>query len=230
MPLHLHISEQVGENAACLAEYGATPVSLLAEHGILSRETVLVHAIHLTDAEYGMVAEGGSTICSCPTTERNLGDGIFPADVAARLGIPVAFGTDSQAQIDLLEDARQLEYHLRLRDQQRGILDTSMRGGIGAGLFRAASANGYAALGLAAGRLAVGEPADFFTVDLGDLSVLGMDAGSLEMQAVFSLSKAAVRDVAVQGRLVVEDGRHLLDEEIKTRYGRVQKRYLESGR
>ncbi len=95
--------------------------------GILSPRATLIHAIHLTEPEFESVARSGATICSCPTTERNLGDGIFPADTAARLAIPVAFGTDSQAQIDILEDARQLEYHLRLRDQQRGILDGSVR-------------------------------------------------------------------------------------------------------
>jgi formimidoylglutamate deiminase len=142
-PLHMHISEQVAENAACVAEYGMTPVTLMAEHGILSSRTTLIHAIHLTEGEFNSVAKEGTTICSCPTTERNLGDGVFPADTAARLGIPVAFGTDSQTQIDILEDARQLEYHLRLRDQKRGILDASARADwasrepIGAGLWSA---------------------------------------------------------------------------------------------
>src|ERR1700761_8500945 len=92
MPLHMHISEQVGENSACQAEYDSTPVTLVAKHGILSPRTTLIHAIHLTDSEFEEVARSGATICSCPTTERNLGDGIFPADTAARLGIPVAFG------------------------------------------------------------------------------------------------------------------------------------------
>jgi formimidoylglutamate deiminase len=234
MPLHMHISEQVGENAACVAEYGATPVALLASHELLDAATTLIHAIHLIEQEFAAVAAAGTTICSCPTTERNLGDGIFPADVAARLGIPVAFGTDSQAQIDILEDARQLEYHLRLRDQLRGILDASARAGregwvsqeaIGEGLFRAASVNGYAALGLAGGRLAVGEPADFFTVDWNDLSMLGVDAESLVAQAVFSLAKGAVRDVAVQGRMILEDGLHRDGDSIRERYRVVQERF-----
>lgn len=233
MPLHLHISEQIGENAACEAEYGATPVTLLAQSGILSPKTTLVHAIHLTDAEFAAVAQAGSTICSCPTTERNLGDGIFPADTATRLGIPVAFGTDSQAQIDILEDAREHEYHLRLRDQQRGILDASARENwatkepIESLLLRAASANGYAALGLAGGKLAVGEPADFFTVDLNDLSILGVDAASLASQAAFSLAKSAVRDVAVQGKLILENGRHSGAGEIRAKYRAVQRKYEE---
>ena len=233
MPLHLHISEQVGENAACEAEYGATPVTLLSQNGILSPKTTLVHAIHLTEDEFAAVAQAGSTICSCPTTERNLGDGIFPADIAARLGIPVAFGTDSQAQIDILEDARQHEYHLRLRDQQRGILDASARENwatkesIEALLLRSASANGYAALGLLGGNLGIGEPADFFTVDLNDLSILGVDAATLASQAVFSLAKSAVRDVVVQGKLILENGRHSGAGEIRAKYRAVQRKYEE---
>jgi formimidoylglutamate deiminase len=234
MPLHMHISEQVGENAACEAEYGATPVQLLADNGILSAGTTLVHAIHLTAAEYKAVAASGTTICSCPTTERNLGDGIFPADIAAKLGIPVAFGTDSQAQIDILEDARQMEYHLRLRDQQRGILDASAREdwasreSIGASLLRSATSRGYASLGLGGGTLAVGQPADFFTVDLNDVSILGMDVESFASQAVFSMAKSAVRDVAVQGKLILENGRHRSAGEIRSRYRAVQKRYVAS--
>jgi formimidoylglutamate deiminase len=125
---------------------------------------------------------------------------------------------------------------MRLRDQKRGILDastTKSNGNQGSGesieslLFRSASANGYRALGLAGGSLAVGEPADFFTVDLNDLSILGMDPESLVSQAVFSLAKAAVRDVAVQGRLILENGRHSGAGEIRARYRRVQKRFQE---
>jgi formimidoylglutamate deiminase len=234
IPMHMHISEQIGENVACVAEYGATPVELMASHGILSPQTTLIHAIHLTQPEFEKVAASSTTICSCPTTERNLGDGIFPADTAARLGIPVAFGTDSQAQIDILEDARQLEYHLRLRDQQRGILDASSRADwpsrepIGIALLGAATRNGYAALGLQGGTLAAGEPADFFTVDLNDLSILGADAESLAAQAVFALSKTAIREVAVQGRLILENGQHPRADEIRSRYRNVQQRYRDA--
>jgi formimidoylglutamate deiminase len=236
-PLHLHISEQVGENAACMAEYGLSPVSLMAEHGILSAQTTLIHAIHLTEPEFGAVAAARSIICSCPTTERNLGDGTFPAEVAARLGIRVALGTDSEAQIDILEDARQLEYHLRLRDQQRGILDGPTTPGlpdlptgeaIDARLFQSATSNGYAALGLKGGNLSVGEPADFFTVDRNDLSILGADPASMMAQAVFALSKSAVRDVAVQGKLILTNGEHPQSREIFSRYKQVQRRYLQS--
>jgi formimidoylglutamate deiminase len=226
----MHISEQPAENEACLAEYGATPVTLVAEHGILTARTTLVHAIHLSREEFELVARDGCVICSCPTTERNLGDGVFPADVAARLGIAVALGTDSQAQIDILEDARENEYHLRLLRRERGILDNA-DGEIAHRLLNSATAAGYRALGLPGGNLAPGEPADFFTLDLNDAALLGTDAGSLASQAVFAAGRAAVRDVAVAGRLVMEDGRHAQDEEIRERYRAVQKRFvMEDGR
>ena len=236
LPLHLHISEQSGENTACFAEYGSTPISLAASNGILTSCTTLIHAIHLTAAEFQAVASSGATICSCPTTERNLGDGIFPADIAMQLGISIALGSDSQAQIDILEDARQLEYHLRLRDQQRGILDAQARQGwatkdpIGTELLRAATSNGYAALNINGGKLAIGQVADFFTVDIDDPSILGIDSGShaesMASQAVFALSKSAVREVAIQGKLVLANSHHPLESEIHANYKAVQKRFL----
>jgi formimidoylglutamate deiminase len=225
LPLHIHISEQPAENEACLAEYNQTPVALVAEHDVLSTRATLVHAIHLTPHEFEQVASGGSTICSCSTTERNLGDGIFRADQAARLGIPVCFGTDSQAQIDIFEDARQNEYHLRLQQQERGILDQSPHRDIAARLFHSATASGYRSLGINGGTLAPGEPADFFTIDLDDLAILGADQSSLISQSVFALGRSAIRDVAIDGRLLIADGHHPLSTEIRLRYLRVQQRF-----
>lgn len=229
LPLHLHISEQPAENEACFAEYGRTPVDLLADHGLLDSRTTLVHGIHLTESEFALTAQAGATICSCPTTERNLGDGIFPADQAARLGIPVALGTDSQAQIDILEDARQLEYQLRLTHRERGILDGIAQQPIAARLFQSATRNGYRALGTPGGNLAPGEPADFFTFDLNDLAVLGADsnpsADALLSTAVFALGRPAIRDVAIAGRFVLRDGHHPLADEIRTRYRSVHQKF-----
>lgn len=234
-PLHLHISEQPAENEACLREYGATPVTLLAGEGLLDAQTTLVHAIHVTEGEMAQIARGGSTICSCPTTERNLGDGIFPADTAMRLGVPVAFGSDSQAQIDPFEDARQLEYHLRLRDRERGILDGASRDGwrshdaIGTSLLRAMTANGYRALGVHGGRLAPGEPADFLTLHTDEIALLGADADSLAAQVVFAASKSAVDAVYLQGRRILHEGRHPEAETIREEYRKIQQQFLQSG-
>ena len=224
LPVHIHLSEQLAENEASVAEYGLTPLALLAENNIL-RHTTLIHAIHMTQSEFEQTAHAGAHICSCPTTERNLGDGIFPADVAARLGIPVCHGTDSQAQIDILEDARQTEYHLRLLHRQRSILDEHAN--IGSYLLHGATAWGYSALGLNAGSLHPGQAADFFTADLNDLALLGADKHSLATQAAFVLGRTAIRDVAVSGKLVLADGHHPQEESIRTRYQPIQRQFAQ---
>src|SRR5271170_3677724 len=113
LPLHMHVAEQVAENEACLREYGFTPVALFNKERLLGPDFTAVHAIHVRSDEIAMLADAGATICSCPTTERNLGDGIIAADDVMAAGIRVALGSDSQAQIGPLEDARELDYHLR---------------------------------------------------------------------------------------------------------------------
>ena len=227
LPVHIHLSEQIAENEACIAEYGLTPLTLLAENDLL-RHTTLIHAIHMTESEFEQTGRAGTHICSCPTTERNLGDGIFPADRAARLGIPVCHGTDSQAQIDILEDARQTEYHLRLLHTERGILD-GIHGEVGSYLLHCATAWGYSALGLNGGLLQpdLAQPADFFTADLSDLALLGADKQSLATQAAFALGRTAIRDVAVAGKLVLVDGHHPDEEAIRTRYQTVQRQFAQ---
>ena len=151
LPLHMHVAEQVAENSACLREYGATPVALLHREGILGPDFTAVHAIHIREDEIAMLAETASTICSCPTTERNLGDGILAADKVMAASIPVALGSDSQAQIDPLEDARELDYHLRLAQQERAILDPMGGTTLASRLFDCATVNGAQALGFPAG-------------------------------------------------------------------------------
>jgi formimidoylglutamate deiminase len=218
LPVHMHVAEQVAENEACVREYGLTPVALLGREKLLGRDFTAVHATHVTPDEVRMMADAGMTICACPTTERNLGDGIFEADRVMRAGIRVALGSDSQAQIDPLEDARELDYHLRLRDQQRTLLDQIDGQPLAKWLWECATIGGAQALGVSTGRVAKGEFADFFTVDLNDASIAGSSAENLLPLIVFSLERTAIRDVAVNGRLVVRDGRHERQDEIVSRY------------
>jgi formimidoylglutamate deiminase len=218
LPLHMHVAEQVAENQACLREYGLTPVALLGREGLLGPDFTAVHAIHITAEEIGLLARAGTTVCSCPTTERNLGDGVIVADQVMREGIRIALGSDSQAQIDPLEDARELEYHLRLDRQQRAILDQIEDQTLASRLLECATVNGAQSLGLNAGELTAGSLADFFTVDLDDASIAGHSGGDLLPLAVFSLNRSAIRDVVVNGRWVVRDRRHPLQEAIVSRY------------
>jgi formimidoylglutamate deiminase len=212
LPLHMHVAEQIAENEACVREYGVTPAALLDREDLLGPDFTAVHAIHITPEEIRLLARASATVCSCPTTERNLGDGVIVADQVMRAGIRIALGSDSQAQIDPLEDARELEYHLRLDRQQRAILDQIGEQMLASRLFDCATVHGARSLGLAA------DAADFFTVNLDDLSIAGHSGEDLLPLAVFSLNRSAVRDVMVNGRWVVRDGRHPLQEEIVSRF------------
>ncbi|HVG31024.1 MAG TPA: formimidoylglutamate deiminase [Pyrinomonadaceae bacterium] len=258
MPAHMHVAEQPAEVEACRAEHGRTPVALLAGEGLLDARFTAVHAVHVSAGEAGALARAGAHVCACPTTERNLGDGIVPADLFFNAGARVALGTDSHAQIDLLEDARELEYHLRLAKLSRAVLapdtqderdDTggavevglneaggavdadqnserrrSRMSSLAARLFECATRHGASSIDAPSGELAPGLAADFFTVDLDDPSIAGAGAHDLLACVVFSLARAAVREVCVGGRLVVEDGRHPAQGEIVTRFTALQRR------
>ncbi len=224
LPLHMHVAEQVAENQACLREYGMTPVELLAKENLLGPDFTAVHAIHITGEEIARLAGANATICSCPTTERNLGDGVIVADQVMRAGIRIALGSDSQAQIDPLEDARELDYHLRLDRQQRAILDQIGEQTLASRLFDCATVHGARALGVSAGQFAPGAFADFITVDLDEVSIAGNSGEDLLPLAVFSLSRSAIRDVVVNGRWVVRDQRHPLQQEIVSRFKQLHRK------
>jgi formimidoylglutamate deiminase len=224
LPLHMHVSEQIAENTACLREYGLTPVELLNKEHALGPDLTAVHAIHISSEEVAMLAGSDSTICSCPTTERNLGDGIVAADRVMAAGIRVALGSDSQAQIDPLEDARELDYHLRLEQQQRAILDQIGAKPLASQLFDCATVHGAHALAIPGGDVAPGSFADFFTVDLNDTSIAGHSAEDLLPVIVFSLNRSAIRDVVVNGKFILRDGKHANQDEIISRYQAVHRK------
>lgn len=224
LPLHMHISEQVAENDACLREYGATPIALLAGADILGPDWTAIHATHATPDEIEMMAESGATVCACPTTERNLGDGVLPVQLVMKAGIRVALGSDSQTQIDPLEDVRELDYHLRLVLEQRAILDQIGGQSLAQRLFGCATVNGARSLAVPAGDLSPGSCADFFTVDLNDLSIAGHSADDLLPLIVFGMNRSAIRDIAVNGKLILHNGRHPLQDEIVGRYAELHAR------
>ena len=213
LQVHMHVAEQPAEVSACIAEYGRSPVALLETEGLLSKRFTAVHAIHVTPKAIAALARAGAFVCACPTTERNLGDGVVPVDSYFDAGVRVSLGTDSQIQIDLLEDAREIEYHLRLQKLARNVLapvDDVSGSALSQRLFDCATLNGAASVGLErGGRIEAGAPADFFTVDLDDPSIAGATPEDLLANIVFSLSRTAVRDVVVNGRRIVEEGRHI---------------------
>ncbi|MFF8385189.1 formimidoylglutamate deiminase [Streptomyces kanasensis] len=203
-PLHVHLSEQTAENDACLAAHGRTPTRLLADHGVLGPRTTGVHNTHLTDEDVALLGGSGTGTCMCPTTERDLADGIGPAVALQRAGSPLSLGSDSHAVIDLLEEARAMELDERLRSRTRGHWTA-------AALLRAATADGHAALGRPdAGRLEAGALADFTTIALDTVRTAGPPPRLAAETAVFAASAADVRHTVVAGRHVVRDGAHAL--------------------
>lgn len=201
-PLHVHLSEQTAENDACLAAYGLTPTQLLARHGVLGPRTTAVHATHLTGEDQRLLCDTTTAICMCPTTERDLADGIGPARALASSGCPVVLGSDSHAVIDLFEEARALELNERLATQRRGHWTA-------AALLHAATEAGHASLGWPeSGRIAVGAAADFCTIALDTPRTAGPALRLGAETAVFAAGAADVRDVIVAGREIVRDGVH----------------------
>jgi formimidoylglutamate deiminase len=227
MPLHMHVAEQPAELTACLEEHGRTPVELLDAEGLLGQNFTGVHAVHITAAEARALAASRASVCACPTTERNLGDGVVPAETLFALGVNVSLGTDSHAQIDLLEDARELEYHLRLQKLERAVLaprEDDDLSSLARRLFECATLGGARSLNSPGGRLEVGRAADFFTVDLNDPSIAGAGAEDLLPCVVFGLARTAIKEVFVGGRQIVANGRHAGRGETIERFAALQRR------
>ena len=215
-PLHAHVSEQPAENDACLEAHGHTPTGLLSEAGALAASFTAVHATHLADGDVDLLGGAGACCCVCPTTERDLADGIGAMRRLADAGASLSLGSDSHAVIDLFEEARAVELDERLAGGERGRHDA-------AALLRAASEGGHACLGWPdAGRIEPGARADLVTVGLDSVRLAGTEAESVLGSVVFAATAADVRHVLVDGNPVVEDGRHVavdvpreLDEAIR---------------
>jgi formiminoglutamate deiminase len=206
-PLHLHLSEQRAENEACLAATGRTPAALAEAAGVLGPRTTAVHATHLTGEDITRLGATGTTACLCPTTERDLADGVGPARALADAGSPLCLGSDSHAMIDLFEEARAVELDERLATERRGHHQP-------AALLTAATAAGMDALGWTAGRLAPGHLADLVTVGLDSPRLAGTRPADAVDHLVFAATAADVTSVVVGGRQVVRDGHHLWVDDV----------------
>jgi formiminoglutamate deiminase len=198
-PLHAHVSEQPAENEACMQENGLTPTMTLAEAGAVSPGFTAVHATHLSDNDVTLL--GFARVCLCPTTERDLADGIGPARTLREAGAQLCVGSDSQAFIDIFEEARAVELDERLATGVRGNHTAAQ-------LLHAATAGGYESLGWpGGGRLAPGAPADLVTLSLDGIAMAGTRPEDAIAATVFAAGPRDVRDVMVAGRWIVRDGR-----------------------
>jgi formiminoglutamate deiminase len=221
-PLHAHLSEQPAENAASRAAYGRTPAQVLADAGALGPRSTMVHATHLTDADIRLLGGSQTTCCFCPTTKADLGDGIGPAAALAAACSPLSLGSDSHAVIDILAEARLLEWGQRMAAGRRGVFSADA-------LAMSASSAGHACLGWPdAGQLTPGAFADLVTIATDTVRTAAAPeygpeygpaprSGPADAQlarTVLTATAADIRNVVISGREIVRDGRHLLIEDV----------------
>ena len=211
--VHVHVSEQPAENAACIAATGKTPTQVLADAGLLGRHFSAVHATHLTATDISLLGSSHSGVCMCPTTERDLADGVGPASSLCAGGAVLSIGTDSNAFIDMFEEARAVETDERLVTGKRGVHAP-------ASLLIAATSGGATALGWGQYGIQVGAPADFIALSLDSVRLASFDSANAAAHIVHAASPADVRDVWVGGRQIVQDHHHLAVSDVVGGLGR----------
>jgi formimidoylglutamate deiminase len=227
-PIHIHIAEQIGEVQDSLAIRNARPVEWLLDHAPVDARWCLVHATHLTDAEMRRLASSGAVAGLCPTTEANLGDGLFPLKSYLDAGGRIGIGSDSHISVSVVEELRWLEYGQRLATRRRNISASRASPNTGETLFRHALAGGASASGVPVGALAAGSRADFVVLDDTSPLLAGRDAEHVLDSWVFAGNTSLIRHVTVAGETVVRDFRHRDEERIASRYRDVVERLARS--
>lgn len=202
LPLHVHADEQVAEIEQCLAATGCRPIELLERCGALSPRTTVVHATHADEHELVLLAQHGCTVCVCPTTEGDLGDGIAPYAELVAASIPIAIGADSNTRLDPIEELRWAEYTARMRYQRRRVLIPDELGSPGPLLLTYGAQHGAAALNIDTGALAPGKLADFVAIDLNSPSLAGWMEEDLLDVLFFGASSEVITRVWVEGKQV----------------------------
>jgi len=207
-PVHIHIAEQIAEVRQCQQALGKRPIEWLYDNFDVKGDWCLVHATHMVPHEVEMVAKSGAVAGLCPTTEANLGDGIFPLGAYQEIGGAFGIGSDSHITVDPFDELRLLEYSNRLDEKRRliGQDETSLH--CGAALYRQALAGGAQAVGVAMGAIAPGQRADLLSIDPHHARLAGRNGDYLIDGLVFGQAQGAIRDVMVGGHWVVKDRRH----------------------
>ena len=227
-PIHIHVAEQIGEVQDCLALRNARPVEWLLDHAPVDARWCLVHATHLVDAEMRRLAASGAVVGLCPTTEANLGDGLFPLKSFLEAGGRIGIGSDSHISVSTVEELRWLEYGQRLTTRRRNVVASRSSPSTGEILFRVALAGGTQASGVAVGTLRAGARADFVVLDDSAPLLAGRDAAHVLDTWVFAGNANLIRSVVVAGETVVDDFRHRDEERIAARYRGVVERLAKS--
>ncbi|HSD52781.1 MAG TPA: formimidoylglutamate deiminase [Burkholderiales bacterium] len=225
-PIHIHAGEQKKEVDECVAWSGKRPVAWLLDHAQVDARWCLVHCTHLDDTEVARLGASGAVAGLCPSTEANLGDGVFRLPDFLATGGRYGIGSDSQVSRDPAEELRWLEYGQRLRQLERNIAASEARPSVGATLWDAAARGGAQALGRPTGELAPGRCADLLVLDAAHVDLAGRRRDEILDALVFSGSNGLVRDVMVGGRWVVRERHHAAEDAIATRYRKTVARLL----
>ena len=226
LPIHIHVAEQLAEVQECLGRHGARPVQWLYDRMPVDRHWTLVHATHMNPAEIAAVSISGATVALCPTTEANLGDGLFSLRDFAEAGGRWGIGSDSQVSVSPVEELRWLEYGQRLMYRRRNLAARPDQAGLGAGLVATALENADDPTGAPRGRLRAGQRADFIVLDGDAPQLVGHGQASVLDAWVFSGNRPAVKEVWVGGQRVVSEGRHRARERLLAGYRQALGRLL----
>lgn len=206
-PIHIHVAEQVDEVKQCSATYGRTPVDWLSREYALNSKWCLIHCTHTTELELQTLANAGAVVCLCPSTEGNLGDGLFSLRQWLAMQGRIAIGSDSQVCLDPFEELRWLEYGQRLFLQSRNVSAVGDPH-TGTVLYSSVLEGGALACGTSVGKIAIGKPADLITFDIDQPVFAGHDASTFLDALVFSAFESSIHRVMVEGEWVVLDGKH----------------------
>jgi formimidoylglutamate deiminase len=212
LPIHMHISEQVGEVAECIETHGTTPLSWVSDLVTVDARWCFIHATHLTQLEMRSLMRTGACVGLCPVTEANLGDGIFEFLPWFEARAPWSIGGDSHVSVSPFEELRALEYSQRLRLRVRNVVSDEEAPDVSANLWLGAAHGGAQASGHPVGEIAVGRRADLVVLDGGDIDFEALAARDMLGVAIFSGNANRVRDVFVAGRPAVQQGRHAAEE------------------
>lgn len=220
-PIHIHIAEQQQEVDDCLKHYGQRPVEWLLNNAELDTQWCLIHATHINETEQSGIIASGAIAGICPTTEANLGDGIFPTTEFMANNGTIAIGSDSHISVNPVEELRWLEYAQRLIKQQRAILATTEQVSVGVNLWQQAAKGGAQSTHSNTGELAIGKQADLLVLDASKLALFANDEAHLLDSLMFASQTNMVRDVMVNGCWVIEQGKHPLEKQIAERFSQM---------
>ncbi|TRX58184.1 formimidoylglutamate deiminase [Thalassomonas sp. M1454] len=220
-PIHIHISEQQKEVDDCLAHYGNRPVQWLLDNADLDENWCLIHATHIDEQEVAGIIASKAVAGICPTTEANLGDGIFPTTEFMEQGGKVAIGSDSHISVSAIEELRLLEYAQRLIKQQRAILATRQTESVGQNLWQHTAKAGALTTNSNTGELEVGKQADLLVLDESKTRLFANDNQFLLDSVMFASQSSPIKDVMVNGHWVVNDYKHAQQEEVADKFAKV---------